>query len=271
MIQPELSTRHGGYGKIESQYVKTHFPRVWLISLMLWLSVTAITIAEESRNWAIIAGVFAILATILAVFEVCIFYTDRKDRKNLEKAEQLHIAEYRANLFKLWIPDEWPIRANPSNLTTIKELEPGQTEILVGVIPRYTTTLGRFDMRFTSSEEGGNIDPEIIRIESISDRLMNKRFVIPGEIGDMAILNLWATRGEYTGGMDCYYSPPLPLDEERTIYFDVKFKVNGPWEGFLSFRGRGQNGEFVSPSNVHLTVKPQPIPGMEDSLNEGVE
>lgn len=62
-------------------YPKSHFPRLWVVALMLWSSVAALTVGEESRNWAIVAGVFAIIATGAASWEVYLTINDQRARR----------------------------------------------------------------------------------------------------------------------------------------------------------------------------------------------
>lgn len=172
---------------------------------------------------------------------------------------------YRANLFTLWVPDEWPVPPRPEKFPTAIEIKVGGNEIRVGVIPGNTTTLAHFDMRFVDSKRRMNVNPDVIRISRITDHLRQKAFVIPGEVGDIAILDLWATKDESTGGMDCYYTPPLSADKSRTIWFTVRFEATQPWQGYLSFRGRDKDDQFVRPSHIHITITPPSIPDGADA------
>lgn len=105
-------------------YSKSRFPRLWVVALMLWSSVAALTVGEESRNWAIVAGVFAIIATVAASLEVYLTLKDQRARRkeverlaNQRKQLSVLLTEGRVlrNAFKPNIPignmrqrvDEW--------------------------------------------------------------------------------------------------------------------------------------------------------------------
>lgn len=171
---------------------------------------------------------------------------------------------YRKTLFKAWLPEAWPVLETPKKLPTSKELGSSTTELLIRIVPRYSGKLDNFDMRFLKGK-GVNEDPNIIHITKVFNQLRGRDFVNPSQTGLIDRLDFYAIKRDGIGGIDCYYSTPISLDKNRTIYFNIQFEASKPWQGYLSFRGRDKNGNFVNPTDVGVKINLPPTPDIEGS------
>jgi HAMP domain-containing protein len=149
-------------------------------------------------------------------------------------------------------------------IQTRRELGSSTTELLIGIVPRYSGKLDNFDMRFLKGR-GVNEDPNIIHITKVFDQLRGRDFVNPSQTGLIDRLDFYAITRDGIGGIDCYYSTPIPLDKNRTIYFNIQFEASKPWHGYLSFRGRDKNGNFVNHTDVGVKINLPPTPDIEGS------
>ena len=71
---------------------------------MLWFSLGTLTIQEETRNWAIIAGVFSIIVVVLAGVQVYLAWAERRHRQRVQRQqayEATQLEALRAELFTL--------------------------------------------------------------------------------------------------------------------------------------------------------------------------